>query len=232
MQLCASRMPLVPSTQPGNESSHVTLVFAIRVAKPGGELRLLEERNVHDVNREKQDRPLEVWPREQNERFAEKHEENPRDHRVPHVSIWSPHHQVLRRIPRRERAAAERDEEPERRNEKRQAHDDQSDSGDLRGELSTRPAEVRRDLTPSGNPDGDERCDGERQHRDRDEVAEDRGYRPCCAPVPRPPAGRGGIGLRGNSCSRFAALYTNDATTTAFCIMSAAWMRSETSMRE
>ena len=41
-----------------------------------------------------------------------------------------------------------------------------------------------------------------------------------------------GSGLRGSFSSRIAAWYTNEATTTAFCFMSGAWMRSYTSMFE
>jgi hypothetical protein len=37
---------------------------------------------------------------------------------------------------------------------------------------------------------------------------------------------RFGKGFRGRTCSAFAVMYTNDATTTAICFKSASWMRS------
>src|SRR5438445_3136645 len=88
-----------PGLGPRNEAAYVTAVQAVRFAEPPLEERLFEKRNVHGIQAQKEQRPPRVRPRDENERFAEQDEEDPRDHGVAHVAIRTVDDERLWRVP-------------------------------------------------------------------------------------------------------------------------------------
>ena len=79
---------------------HVPAILSIRRAEAVGQKRLLEQRNVDRVEPEKNQRPYEVRPGQEHERLAEQHQDDTRDHRVAHVAVGTPDHELAWWIPR------------------------------------------------------------------------------------------------------------------------------------
>ena len=94
----------VPWSESRYQSRNVTTVFDVIGPEATLELRLFQYRDVNKVCNNKDESPLQMWFRQQDERFAEKNEYHSGNHRVSHIAIWPVENETARWIPRSERA--------------------------------------------------------------------------------------------------------------------------------
>ena len=94
----------LPWAEARNQSRDVTAVLHVGISESMSEARLLEQRDIDRVDREKEESPDEVGPREKSEGLPEKHKYNAGYHWIPDVAIWPAYHETARRIPGGERA--------------------------------------------------------------------------------------------------------------------------------
>ena len=119
--------------------------------------------------------PTRVRPRPQDERLAQQHEQNARDHRIPHVPVGAVDHEVLRRVPRRQRTLPTDSKLPERRRKEQEADAEAGRAEKQQDDFHRRRRHRERHVEPACQPRRDDDRHGERQDRDGEEMTEDHG---------------------------------------------------------
>ena len=167
----------------GDHPRDPALVFTIRLAESPLEHRLLDQRNVDQVDREKGQHPLEVWPRQQHERLTDEDKHHAGDHRVADVAVRADDDELRRRVPRRQRAPAVDDEVVERCDEQRQPDDERDQAGELDQDCGRRVAHGRRGRRSLSQPPWDQNGHREGEHGDGKKVSHP--HRRNCGDNPR-----------------------------------------------
>jgi peptidoglycan/xylan/chitin deacetylase (PgdA/CDA1 family) len=94
----------VPGSEPREHSGHVLAVSPVLVAETGAEHRLLQQRDVKQIDDQKQERPLNVRRGSEQRRFAEQNENHSTDHRIADTAVGALDDEPPGGIPGRQRA--------------------------------------------------------------------------------------------------------------------------------
>lgn len=147
-------------------------ILPVRITEPSLELRLLDKRDVDEVEDKERGCPYAMRRRQQHERLAEEDEDHPRDHGIANEPIGATDDERTRRVPWSQGAFPLGCEAPQRGEKEKKAHSEQRDADQLKGYLAGGVAERWCNGVPLGDPDRHENSDGERKDRDREQMTE------------------------------------------------------------
>lgn len=147
-------------------------ILAVRLAESSLELRLFHQGDVEEVEHQECNGPNAVWRRQQDEALTEQNEDHSRDHGVANEAVRSADDQRARWVPGRQGASSLDRKQPQRGEEEKQAHGEESEANQLEGSLQSRLAENESHPVPLRDPERHENRHRTGQNRDREKMSQ------------------------------------------------------------